>query len=113
MTERPRTTARGWFALGLASTAVLYSFLYSGVIFYAADSAPIAALSGLALPAAAVSAWLLLHLRCGGQRAPGDFAWVLVVVLLLFSFITGFSIGLFVFPAALLLAGSAFLVDQS
>ena len=36
-----------------------------------------------------------------------------MIVLLVFSFITGFSIGLYVFPAALLLAASAFLVDMS
>jgi hypothetical protein len=113
MRGRPRTTARGWVAVGLASAAVLYSFLLSGVIFYVADDARIAALAGLALPAAALLGWWLLHLRCAGHRMPGDFAWVLVIALLLFSFVTGFSIGLFVFPAALLLAGSAFLVDQS
>jgi hypothetical protein len=113
MPLRPRTTARGWLAFGLASAAVLYSFLFSGAIFYLADDARIAALSGLALPAAALLAWLLLHLRCKGRRAPGDVAWALVIGLLFFSFISGFSIGLYVFPAALLLAASAFLVDVS
>ena len=49
-----RVTARGWVAFGLASAAVLYSFLFAGTIFYLADDARIAALSGLALPAAAV-----------------------------------------------------------
>src|SRR4051812_17681069 len=108
-----RVTPRGWAAFGLASAAVLYSFLFSAAIFYLADVTRIAALLGLALPAAALLGWLLLHLRCQGRRAPGDVAWALVIVLLFFSFITGFSIGLFVFPAALLLAGSAFLVDVS
>jgi len=75
--------------------------------------ARIAALSGLALPAAAVLGWCLLHLRCAGYRSFGDWAWALVIVLLVFSFITGFSIGLFVFPAALFLAASAFLLDVS
>jgi hypothetical protein len=108
-----RVTARGWVAFGLASAAVLYSFLFAGTIFYLADDARIAALSGLALPAAAVLGWCLLHLRCAGHRRPGDWVWALVIVLLVISFITGFSIGLYVFPAALLLAASAFLVDVS
>ena len=106
-------TPCGWVACGLASAAVLYSCLFSGAIFYVAHDARIGALSGLTLPAAALLGWFLLHLRCKGRHAPGDGAWAIVIVLLFFSFITGFSIGLYVFPAALLLAGSAFLVDQS
>jgi hypothetical protein len=105
-------TGRGWVAFGLATAAVLYSVAFGAVLLSLANDARVVALAGLMLPVAALMAWYLLHRKCAGRPA-GDGAWVIVLVLLFFSFITGFSIGLYVFPAALLLAGSAFLVDQS
>jgi hypothetical protein len=107
-----RTTTRGWTAFSLATAAVLYSFVFAAVLFWFADDARIAAMAGLAFPVSTLMAWRLLHRKCAGRPA-GDGAWAIVIVLLVFSFITGFSVGLYVFPAALLLAGSAFLVDQS
>jgi hypothetical protein len=58
-------------------------------------------------------AFYALHVVCAkGSDAAAGVATVCIVALLLFSFVTGFSIGLFVFPAAVLLAASAWLIPE-
>ena len=63
----------------------------------------------LAIPVAlAALVWFALHRRCSrGSRWGGPVAWIVVAVLALFSLVTGFTIGLFVFPVAVLLGTSA------
>jgi hypothetical protein len=133
-------TTRGWIAFGLASAAAVYAALFFASAFFVpaysgescivrldhgsectSTSATLVGVNGarvlvwVALPAlAALAGWLLLHRQCAtGSRTAGQLAWVVVVALLLFSFVTGFSIGLFVLPIALLLGVSALLVDLS
>ena len=132
------TTARGWAAFGLASLAVVWSALFAASAFFfpaysgerctatpagaaecTSTSATLVGVNGLGIvvwvvlpAAAALLDWLLLHRTCAtGSRKASDLAWLLVVGLLVFSLVTGFSIGLLVFPTALLLGGSALLVD--
>jgi hypothetical protein len=129
------TPARGWIAFGLATAAVGWALLLFAWALYlpayqgmrcggvpetcSSSTATLVEANGsgvlfwIALPAAAaVLGWLFLHLACATRSRPMvNAAWVLVIALLAFSFVTGFSIGLFVFPVALLLGGSALLVD--
>jgi hypothetical protein len=130
------TSRRGWIAFGLAVGAVGWGLLlvpwallspaYHGLSCEAvpggtctSTSATLVAVNGtgvlvwVALPAlAAVLGWLLLHRACAERsRAAVNGAWLLVLVLLAFSFVTGFSIGLFVLPIPLLLGASALLVE--
>jgi hypothetical protein len=131
---------RGWIAFGLASAAVAYgALLFASVFFVPAYSGEscivrvdqrsdcvsttatlvgvngVGVLVAVALPLlAALAGWLLLHRQCATRsRTAGNLAWLVVVALLLFSFVTGFSIGLFVLPIALLLGVSAALVDTA
>jgi hypothetical protein len=127
------TSRRGWIAFGLAVGAVgwglllvpwaLFSPAYHGSrcegTACTSTSSTLVAVNGtgvlvwIALPVvAAVLGWMLLHRACAASsRAAVNGAWLLVLVLLAFSFVTGFSIGLFVLPIPLLLGASALLVE--
>jgi hypothetical protein len=63
----------------------------------------------LAIPAAlAALVWLALHRRCSREtRWSGPVAWALIGLLGAFSVVTSLTVGLFVMPVALLLAGAA------
>ena len=63
----------------------------------------------VALPALLVAlVWLALHRKCSrGSSRSGQVAWTLIVLLGTFSVLAMFSIGLFVLPTVLLLAGAA------
>jgi hypothetical protein len=63
----------------------------------------------VALPAAVVGlVWLALHRKCSrGSARSGRVAGGLIILLGTFCVLTGFSIGLFVLPTVLLLAGAA------
>jgi len=128
------TPTRGWAAFGLATAAVAWALLLFPWAFLSpayrgetcggtpqtcsSSSATLVEVNGsgvllwIALPAAAaLLGWLLLHRACASRQRPMvNAAWVLVIALLVFSFVTGFSVGLFVLPVAVLLAGSALLI---
>lgn len=63
----------------------------------------------IALPLAfSVLAWLALHAKCShGLRGAGEAASILALVILAFSLVTGFSIGFFVLPMAVLIFAAA------
>jgi hypothetical protein len=63
----------------------------------------------VALPAMVVGlVWLALHRKCSrGSARSGHVAGGLIVMLGTFCVLTGFSIGVFVLPTVLLLAGAA------
>jgi hypothetical protein len=63
-------------------------------------------LAVVAVPALlGVTAWLGLQRRCSGHARHTElFVWVPIALLCAFSVVSGFSIGLFVFPAALALS---------
>ena len=128
-------SARGWLAFGLGSAALLWSFvlLLAAFVFPAysgegCQAPPNGATACGALPSEtlfAVNGWWVvellvgviavtalafwaLHLYCarGAQRALGAAAFF-IGLLAIFSFLTGFSIGLYVVPVVLLLIVSA------
>jgi hypothetical protein len=63
------------------------------------------ALVVVAIPALlGLATWLGLHRRCSGHARHTELlVWVPIGLLYVFSFVSGFSIGLFVLPAALAL----------
>ena len=69
----------------------------------------LSALIPVAIPLVlAALVWFALHRRCSrGSRWGGPIAWSLVAVLGLFSLVAVWTIGLFVFPAVVLLGISA------
>jgi hypothetical protein len=72
-----------------------------------------AVLVPIAIPAAiAALVWYALHRRCtlGGGNY---WAWSLVALLAAFSFVSAASIGLFLMPIAILLAGAAVLTPAA
>jgi hypothetical protein len=103
----------------LANLAVVWAALFTAwAIFGSAYSsgesvleanpdAPIALAAPLVV---AATVWLLVHVACrddaiGARRAASVLAWLLVA----FAIVTGFSIGLFVLPAAVALVAAAVL----
>ena len=85
--------------------AVRVGVLVRGVVLEENPDAPVALAAPLVL---ASTVWLLLHFACrydaiGARRAATVLAWLLVA----FAVITGFSIGLFVLPAAVALVAAA------
>ncbi|MGI8903971.1 MAG: hypothetical protein ACR2IP_10015 [Solirubrobacteraceae bacterium] len=66
-------------------------------------------LAPLAVPAVlTVMAWIALHHQSAlHSRAARRAAWIAIGLLVLFSLLTGFSIGLFVLPTAALLIAAA------
>jgi hypothetical protein len=67
----------------------------------------------IAIPAAvAALVWLALHRRCTHGTA-AYWAWSLVALLAAFSFVAAASIGMFLMPIALLLAGAAMLTPAA
>jgi hypothetical protein len=132
--------ARGWLAFGFGAGAVLWSLglvlaalivpAYSGESCEAGPGGaatcgalPSETLVGangwfvvellLAVALVAALAFWALHVRCarGSEHALAA-AVFCIVVLAVFSFLTGFSIGLFVFPVVLLLIVSAALTPS-
>ena len=113
---RPRRA--GW-ALGLSLFAVAWSIALVGAVFVVPaynDGSTLAQENGawVAIPAAVpailtVAAFAGLHRRCAhGSRRGSALAWSAIIVLLAFSVVAMWSIGMFSFVAALaLLAGAA------
>ena len=127
--------ARGWLAFGLGGAAVLWSLglvlaafvvpAYSGescqssptgsTVCGPLPSTTLYAENGwwvvkllLAVALVTALAFWALHVYCvTGREAVMRAATVLICALGLFAFVSGFSIGLFVFPAVLLLIASA------
>jgi hypothetical protein len=110
---------RGWLAFGLATVAVVYAAAFtawaltapgysSGETILEANP-EVAVRVALAIPLLVTfSVWLLLHVACRldatrARTAAKGVAWLLVA----FAVITGFSIGLFVLPCAVLLVAAA------
>jgi hypothetical protein len=127
-------TRRGWWAFWLTVTAfawalglVAAAFLapaYSGVETESlpggatravsttstlVDANGLGVLIPIALPAAlTVLVWCALRYKCArGSRRGSEAAWWIVGLLAIFSLLTGFTVGVFVLPVALLLAGAA------
>jgi hypothetical protein len=113
---RPRRA--GW-ALGLSLFAVAWSIALVGAVFVVPaynDGSTLAQENGawMAIPAAvpailAVAGFAGLRRRCAhGSRRGSALAWSAIIVLLAFSVVAMWSIGMFSFVAALaLLAGAA------
>jgi hypothetical protein len=128
------TTRDGRLAFGLATAAVAWGALliiaalvapaYSGESCSATTNGSTScsryaqtfvevngahALLLVALPLAfALLAWLVLHAKCSrGLRGAGEAATIFGVGLLWFSVLTGFSIGYFALPMALLVFAAA------
>jgi hypothetical protein len=101
----------------LANVAVLWAALFTAwAIFGSAYSSgesvleenPDAAVAVAAPLVLAATVWLLLHVACrynaiGARTVAKVLAWLLVA----FAVITGFTIGLFVLPAAIALVAAA------
>jgi hypothetical protein len=101
----------------LATLAVVWAALFTAwALFGSAYSSgesvleenPAASVAVAAPLVLAATVWLLLHVACrydviGARRAASVLAWLLVA----FALITGFSIGLFVLPAAIALVAAA------
>ncbi len=101
----------------LANLAVVWAALFTAwALFGSAYSSgesvleenPDATVAVAAPLVLAATVWLLLHVACrynavGARRAATVLAWLLVA----FAVITGFSIGLFVLPAAVALVAAA------
>jgi hypothetical protein len=113
------TTAAFVWALALVAGAFFVP-VYSGVESGSAagvvsTTSTLVGVNGLgvllpvALPALLVAlVWLALHRKCSrGSSRSGQVAWTLIVLLGTFSVLAMFSIGLFVLPTVLLLAGAA------
>jgi hypothetical protein len=107
----------------LATVAVVWAALFTAwALFGSAYSSgesvleenPAASVAVAAPLVLAATVWLLLHVACrydviGARRAASVLAWLLVA----FALITGFSIGLFVLPAAIALVAAAALTPVS
>lgn len=105
------------FALPVYSSSV--SSAPSGVSVPSASSTLVQAnglgvLVPVGLPALiAAVIWFALHRKCSrGSRAGGYAAWALIWLLVAFCLVAVASIGMFVFPAAVLLAGAAALTPS-
>jgi hypothetical protein len=72
-------------------------------------------LAPVGLPALiAAVVWFALHRKCSrGSRASGHVAWALIGLLIAFCLVAVASIGMFVVPAAALLAGAAALTPSA
>ena len=114
----PRAAGRAAFALATAAVVFAAAFTVWALTAGAYSSAgqtlveandELTVRLAIAAPLAVTTAvWLLLHAACRRNLASARstelwIAWLLVA----FSIISGFSIGLFVMPAALLLAAAA------
>jgi hypothetical protein len=131
-----RISPRGWLAFGLAASAVGWALALVAASFAApayqgaecgrgdgctSSSATLFAVNGwwvvellCGVVLVAVLAFWALHRRCATEsRTAANVATSCIVVLAAFSWLTGFSIGLFVFPVAVLLTASALLVPAS
>ena len=135
-TIRPmQAHGRGWLAYGLGAGAVAWALLLIvAAFFYPAYSGLECGTTGTcmrtsstlfakngwwvvellaAVALVTVLAFYALHVVCAkGSNTAAGVATGCIVALLLFSFVTGFSIGLFVFPVAVLLAASAWLIPE-
>jgi hypothetical protein len=91
---------------GVASTVSTTSTLV--------DENGLGVLIPVALPAALTAlVWLALQQKCSrGSRRSSEAAWWLVGLVAMFSLLSGFTIGMFVAPVALLLAGAASLTPR-
>jgi 4-amino-4-deoxy-L-arabinose transferase-like glycosyltransferase len=71
-------------------------------------------LAPVALPALiAAVVWFALHRKCSrGSRPSGHLAWTCIAALIVFCMAAAASIGIFVLPAAALLAGAAALTPS-
>jgi hypothetical protein len=110
---------KGRLAFGLATAAVVYAVAftvwaliapaYSSGETILEENPELSVRIAIALPLLiTATVWLLLHLACRfdaarTRRAAAIVAWLLVA----FAVITGFSIGLFVLPGAVLLVAAA------
>ena len=88
--------------------AVRIGVLVRGVLLEANPDALVAVASPPWRWRSGATVWLLLHVACrydaiGARRAATVLAWLLVA----FAIVTGFSIGLFVLPAAVALVAAA------
>ena len=115
--------ARARHGFWLASLAVVWAALFTGwALFGSAYSSgesvleenPDAVVAVAAPLVLAAIVWVLLHVACrynaiGARRAATVLAWLLVA----FAVITGFTIGLFVLPAAIALVAAAALTPVS
>ena len=131
-----RVSPRGWLAFGLAASAVGWALALVAASFVApayqgsecgpggdctSSSATLFAvngwwvvelLGGVAL--VTTLAFWALHRRCATEsQTAATVATSCIVLLTAFSWLTGFSIGFFVFPVVLLLTASAVLVPTS
>jgi hypothetical protein len=94
-----------WAALFTAWALFGSAYSSGESVLEANPGAPVAVAAPLVV---AATVWLLLHLACRydatwARRAASLLAWLLVA----FAVITGFSIGLFVLPAAVALVAAA------
>jgi hypothetical protein len=108
-------TARGSIAFMLASAALCAtaaaSYVSATIIASEEDASMVWAGVPLVLCA---TAWLALHRRCNtGSRAATVLAHVVVGLMVVFWFITGFSIGLFFTPAVGLLLAALLLTPSA
>jgi hypothetical protein len=135
MEQQSSSSRRGRWAFGLTVAA----FAWGSALFVAAFVVPIYSSNSSATGASVSSSpstlvavnglWVLgpvaipallagivglaLHRKCSrGNRASGRLAWVLTWLLAAFSVLTGFSIGVFVLPLAVLLLGAASLTPS-
>jgi hypothetical protein len=97
--------AVAWAALFTAWALFGSTYSSGESLLEANPDAPIALAAPLVV---AATVWLLLHVACrydaiGARRAASVLAWLLVA----FAIVAGFSIGLFVLPAAVALVAAA------
>lgn len=103
-----RVIGRRAFWLTVAALAWALGLFVVGAATLTNDNG-VRILAPLAVPAVlTVLAWIALHHQgAHHSRAARRAAWIAIGLLVLFSLLTGFSIGLFVLPTAVLLIAAA------
>jgi hypothetical protein len=134
---KEQSSARGRWAFSLTVLAFGWgvALLVAAFVFPAYSSSAASAPSGISVPSAsstlvqvnglgvlvpvglpaliAAVIWFALHRKCSrGSRPGGYVAWTLITLLIAFSLVAIASIGMFVVPVALLLAGAASLTPS-
>lgn len=132
-----QSSARGRWAFGLAVLAFGWgiALLVAAFVVPVYSSLFTSAPSGVSVPSASTTlvqvnglgvlvpvglpaliaavVWFALHRKCSrGSRPSGHVAWALIWLLIAFCLVAVASIGMFVVPAAVLLAGAAALTPS-
>jgi hypothetical protein len=130
-----RVSPRGWLAFGLAASAVGWALALVAASFvapayqgsecgsggctstsstlFAVNGWWVVELLGGVVLVTALGFWALHRLCATESQGAAKVATACIVVLAAFAFVTGFSIGLFVFPVTMLLTASWLLVPIS